>query len=71
MFYERIILDLTSTMLKPIIILQFRSKGVAKSNNDGLTSFSWDPELKSSTGVPLLIIHFPDGRPDDVAILTR
>ena len=40
------------------------------STNGTLPSFSWDPTNLSPDGVPLLIVHFPDGGPDDAAILT-
>jgi hypothetical protein len=34
-------------------------------------SFSWSTTDKSEYGVPLLVVHFPDGGPDDVALLSR
>ncbi len=58
-------------MDEPLRIFNF-FKGVAiAESDDDLPSFSWDPDLKSPSGIPLLIVHFPDGGKDDVAILNR
>jgi len=49
----------------------FYAIGVAFGKNNDLPSFSWDPDLTSDSGIPLLIVHFPDGGQDDAAILNR